>query len=265
MNEILRHFKLCELIEDNYFSESFVNKLFEKFYSKNKKEIEILQGLKTLFNYTSSCEYFNFFRSKKYSFIDKSLYDIACDIEKFNKEESYYDIFTDYPLCDELVKYYDEFPDECAIYADEKFVHSNIDLSELNELKLELAQNMIKCILLKFKEKVDNLLKFDSYEEKVELLNDLEALEYKDLPFELEFEVKIDSSYKEFVMDLDTLNLSQRSKEELKEFLKNNKDFTTENNQINQFLELEKFKKELECENLKNLNKETNTNKRRLK
>lgn len=168
-------------------------------YDNKEKEKEILEYLEVVLDL------------EKYSLFNeysdtKNLYKLALEIKKYNDDSSLYNPFTDYPLCDRLSGFYDDFSEECAVSAEELIDKTQIDLSNLESLKRELASNLITQTLNDYEKRFNLVLCYD-YLDKVELINDLEKTQ-EELPFEIMVQYEKDTIFKDVIL-LGTIKQSQ--------------------------------------------------------
>lgn len=219
---------------------SFRNELEVRCDYQGKVEQKVLEYLKDVLNL------------QEYSFFEKyddaeTLYKLALNIKEYNDGTSAYNPFIDYPLCDRLGDVYADFSSLCADYAEEIIDKSQIDLSDLENLKIELASNLITQILDDYRKDVNYLLGKTAYMDKVEFVNMLEEIQY-DLPFEIMIEYQKDSRYETDVILLDSIKHFQGCyyQDNFKRFLKNNPDFESDYIDIDEFLELDTLKSEQE-------------------
>lgn len=167
---VKEQYKECANIESlkESIDKSFGKEL-KSFYN-GKAEGEALEYLKDVLNL------------EEYSLFDEyidteTLYKLAINIKEYNEGISPYNPFKDYPMCDILSDFYADFSILCANYAAGLIDKSQIDLSDLESLKIELAINAITQILNEYKANVDYLLGQKTYIDKVEFVNELESQE----------------------------------------------------------------------------------------
>lgn len=209
-----------------------------------RKELEILKYLKYDLMHLKD-ELFN-------ENDELTLYKLAEQVEDFIEGKSEYNPFNDYPLCDALDGIYLDYSELCATYAEGLIDKSQIDLSNLESLKLFLAENMIKTILTDYKRDIEYFMyeNHTPYYNRESLITLLEQ-ETSDFPFGLKIEYAL--KYPEYpeqkeIIDLESLKLTEQSKEYLKEFLKYNKEWESNYGSIDDFLCLNELKEELEQE-----------------
>lgn len=205
-----------------------------------RKELEILKYLK-----------YDLLHLKDELFNERdelTLYKLAEQVEEFTEGKSEYNPFMDYPLCDALEGIYHDYGELCANYAEGLIDKSQIDLSDLDSLKTFLAQNMITTILKDYQRDIEYFMyeNHTPYYNKESLIDTLEQ-ETNDLPFEVK--ISFDRSPKcEEIIELDSIVLSEQSREELKEFLKENNEWESDYGEIDNFLCLNELKEEIEQE-----------------
>lgn len=226
---------------------SFRNELEVRCAYKGQVEEEVLEYLKDVLDL------------QEYSFFEnyddtRTLYKLALNIKEYNDGTSGYNPFTDYPLCDRLRGFYADFSSLCADYAEESIDKSQIDLSDLENLEMKLASNLITQILDDYRKDVDYLLGKTAYKDKVEFIDMLEETQEK-LPFEIMIEYQKDSRYETDVILLDSIKHFQAYyyQDDFKSFLKNNPNFESDYPSIDEFLELDTLRSEQESTHKKRI------------
>lgn len=225
-------------------NESYKKEIETRWNCAGREELEILKYLK-----------YNLMHLKDELFNENdelTLYKLAQQVEEFSNEKSEYNPFNDYPLCDALDGIYLDYSELCATYAEGLIDKSQIDLSNLEFLKQFLAQNLIKTILKDYQRDIEYFMyeNHTPYYNRESLIMLLEQ-ETNDLPFELKIEYA--PKYPEYpeqkeIIDLESLKLTEQSKKDLKEFLKDNKEWVSNYGSIDDFLCLNELKEELEQE-----------------
>lgn len=172
---------------------------------------------------------------------DRTLYKLAKQIHDFLEGDCAYDPFTDYPLCDSLEDFYNDFNELCGEIGELLVDKSQIDLSDLDGLKRDLAKEVVQRELFYYKEDVDDYLNANPlYEDKCELLKDLFALENK-----LCFSLEVEYSCKENKhLDINSIELSSESRKQIKDFLRKNPDFDKGDDEFYSFT-LDEIREEL--------------------
>ncbi len=221
-------------------NESYKKEIEERWNYVGRKELEILKYLKYDLMHLKD-ELFN-------EYDEPTLYKLAQQVEEFSNGKSEYNPFNDYPLCDALDGIYLDYSELCATYAEGLIDKSQIDLSNLEFLKQSLAQNLIKTILKDYQRDIEYFMyeNHTPYYNRESLIILLEQ-ETNDLPFTISIDFDRSPNCQEIIL-LDSIALSEQSKKDLKEFLKDNKEWESDYGEINDFLHLDELKKELEQE-----------------
>ena len=221
-------------------NESYKKEIETRWNCAGREELEILKYLK-----------YDLLHLKDELFNERdelTLYKLAEQVEEFTEGKSEYNPFMDYPLCDALEGIYHDYGELCANYAEGLIDTSQIDLSDLDSLKTFLAQNMITTILKDYQRDIEYFMyeNHTPYYNRESLIDTLEQ-ETNDLPFEVK--ISFDRSPKcEEIIELDSIVLSEQSREELKEFLKENNEWESDYGEIDNFLCLNELKEEIEQE-----------------
>lgn len=225
-------------------NESYKKEIETRWNCAGREELEILKYLKYDLMHLKD-ELFN-------ENDELTLYKLAKQVEEFSNGKSEYNPFNDCPLCDALDGIYLDYSKLCATYAEGLIDKSQIDLSNLEFLKQSLAQNLIKAILKDYQRDIEYFMyeNHTPYYNRESLIILLEQ-ETNDLPFELKIEYA--PKYPEYpeqkeIIDLESLKLTEQSKKDLKEFLKDNKEWESNYGSIDDFLCLNELKEELEQE-----------------
>ena len=221
-------------------NESYKKEIETRWNCAGRKELEILKYLKYDLMHLKD-ELFN-------ENDELTLYKLANQVEEFSNGKSEYNPFNDYPLCDALDGIYLDYSELCATYAEGLIDKSQIDLSDLESLKQSLAQNLIKTILENYQRDIEYFMyeNHTPYYNRESLIMLLEQ-ETKDLPFTISIDFDRSPNCQEIIL-LDSIALSEQSKNNLKEFLKDNKEWESNYDSIDDFLCLNELKEELEQE-----------------
>ena len=220
-------------------NESYKKEIETRWNCAGREELEILKYLK-----------YDLLHLKDELFNERdelTLYKLAEQVEDFTEGDEY-NPFKDYPLCDALDGIYHDYSELCANYAEGLIDKSQIDLSDLDSLRTFLAQNMITTILKDYKRDIEYFMyeNHTPYYNRESLIMLLEQ-ETNDLPFAISIDFDRNPNCQEIIL-LDSIALSEQSKKDLKEFLKDNKEWESNYSSIDDFLCLNELKEELEQE-----------------
>ncbi|MCL9821884.1 hypothetical protein NCR96_09070 [Helicobacter sp. 14348-15] len=220
-------------------NESYKKEIETRWNCAGREELEILKYLK-----------YDLLHLKDELFNERdelTLYKLAEQVEDFTEGDEY-NPFKDYPLCDALEGIYHDYSELCATYAEGLIDKSQIDLSDLESLKQSLAQNLIKTILENYQSDIEYFMyeNHTPYYNRESLIMLLEQ-ETNDLPFAISIDFDRNPNCQEIIL-LDSIALSEQSKKDLKEFLKDNKGWESNYSSIDDFLCLNELKEELEQE-----------------
>lgn len=221
-------------------NESYKKEIETRWNCAGREELEILKYLKYDLMHLKD-ELFN-------ENDELTLYKLAKQVEEFSNGKSEYNPFNDCPLCDALDRIYLDYSELCATYAEGLIDKSQIDLSNLESLKQSLAQNLIKAILKDYQRDIEYFMyeNHTPYYNRESLIILLEQ-ETNDLPFAISIDFDRNPNCQE-IISLDSMTLSEQSKKDLKEFLKDNKEWESNYGSIDDFLCLNELKEELEQE-----------------
>ena len=263
---------LNEFINGEYLEDSF-----QKDFFSNKRDDDnfFLLEMKQLFQ----CPFVSLYKDKRYDVIplDCIAYDIERDGIEYNvlfknlfddderkaneSERFYIQLYESYPCKKHFDTFYKDLVDS---YDDKNFKEKSV-----TEKKRFMVELFIQDVMSHFVESVDYAIDHYgdnhphfSYREITKLLESLAKLQNQSLPFEIELKFDVAMHDRKDVIvdlenipiiDLQSIDLSDKCKEKLKDFLRENRAYSTGSNDLDNWLGIELITYELDREDDENL------------
>lgn len=230
-------------------AKEILEKIQKSFNLEIENNLNFNSEERELFNYLKRDLFDNFLEINPFlSNENPNLYSYAEEfIEKINDGE--FSPFYDYPLCDSLKGIYQDFSVLCGEIGNELGYQENVDLSNLDGLQETLAGLVVSRILEQYKDCVDEIQ--PKYEKAYGFFQDLAKWENgEDVDMDMpdwsicypNFEFQRNENN---LIDLNSIKLTEDSKERFFNFLNDNRFFAFEYSYLSELFKEDELKESL--------------------